>query len=53
MNKTRLSVATNFDNNLLERIATYPVEDVYGKLTDDFVGGAGQVILLKVFVPGY
>jgi len=39
MNKTRLSVATNFDNDLLERIASYPVEDVYGKLTNDFIGG--------------
>ncbi|MBF0215845.1 MAG: U32 family peptidase [Candidatus Omnitrophica bacterium] len=39
MNETRLSVATNFDNDFLDEIAAYPVEDVYGKLTNDLVGG--------------
>ncbi len=35
----RLSVATNFDNEFLRRISSYPVEEVYGKLSRDFVGG--------------
>ena len=35
----RLSVATNFDDDLLTRIAGFPVEDVYGKLSEDPVGG--------------
>lgn len=35
----RLSVATNFDNKLLDQISSYPVEDIYGKLTRDFIGG--------------
>lgn len=35
----KLSVATNFDNSLLDQISSYPVEDIYGKLTRDFIGG--------------
>lgn len=35
----RLSVATNFDNNFLDQICSYPVSEVYGKLSRDFVGG--------------
>lgn len=35
----KLSVATNFDNALLDCISSYPVDDIYGKLTNDFVGG--------------
>lgn len=35
----KLSVATNFDNHLIDRIFSYPVEDIYGKLTRDFLGG--------------
>ncbi len=35
----KLSVATNFDSVLLDRIFSYPVDDIYGKLTNDFVGG--------------
>ncbi len=35
----KLSVATNFDNALLERVAGLPVTEVYGKLPRDFVGG--------------
>ena len=38
-NSPRLSVATNFENGLLDKISSYPVEDVYGKLTGDCVGG--------------
>ena len=35
----RLSVATNFDNNLIDQISSYPVSDIYGKLSRDFIGG--------------
>ena len=35
----RLSVATNFDNNFLDQISSYPVREIYGKLSHDFVGG--------------
>ncbi|MBF0501238.1 MAG: U32 family peptidase [Candidatus Riflebacteria bacterium] len=34
-----LSVATNFDDEMLRRISSYPVEEIYGKLPRDFVGG--------------
>ena len=32
----RLSVATNFDDELIEQIADYPVTEIYGKLTSDY-----------------
>ncbi|MBU1109174.1 MAG: U32 family peptidase, partial [Candidatus Riflebacteria bacterium] len=35
----KLSVATNFDNAFIRGIARYPVEEVYGKLPKDIVGG--------------
>jgi len=35
----KLSVATNFDNEFLKNIARYPVDEVYGKLPRDIVGG--------------
>lgn len=35
----KLSVATNFDNNLIEELKQYPVYEVYGKLQEDIVGG--------------
>lgn len=35
----KLSVATNFDNNLIEQISSYPVNEIYGKLSHDFIGG--------------
>ncbi len=34
-----LSVATNFDNALLDRVSHYPVKEVFGKLASDPVGG--------------
>lgn len=34
-----LSVATNFDDGLLEQVKGYPVTEVFGKLPRDFVGG--------------
>jgi collagenase-like PrtC family protease len=39
MNKFSLSVATNFDDGLLDGISEYPVAEVFGKLTSDHVGG--------------
>lgn len=35
----RLSVACNFDPNLLEGLKPYPVYETYGKLTTDYYGG--------------
>ena len=35
----RLSVACNFDEELIDGLKGYPVYEVYGKLTQDFVGG--------------
>ena len=35
----RLSVACNFDDALLDGLKNYPVYEVYGKVTQDFVGG--------------
>jgi collagenase-like PrtC family protease len=35
----KLSVGTNFDNQLLEELKGSPVTSVYGKLTEDIVGG--------------
>jgi len=35
----KLSVACNFDEDLLPGLAPYPVYEVYGKLTSDYFGG--------------
>ena len=35
----KISLATNFDNNLIDQIVEYPVYEVYGKLKNDFIGG--------------
>ena len=35
----KLSVATNFDPGLVESLEGYPVEDLFGKLREDAVGG--------------
>ena len=42
----RLSVATNFDDRLIERIREYPVFEVYGKLPADLVGGGRASLML-------
>ncbi len=39
MKKFGLSVATNFDDGLLDAISAYPVTEVFGKLSSDPVGG--------------
>lgn len=35
----RLSVATNFDDQLIDQIKKYPIYEVYGKLPEDIIGG--------------
>lgn len=42
----KFSVATNFDNELIEQISQYPVEELYGKLSKDFIGGGRSSYML-------
>lgn len=35
----KLSVACNFDDDLLDGLTSYPVYEIYGKLTSDYFGG--------------
>ncbi|MFA6778087.1 MAG: U32 family peptidase, partial [Bacilli bacterium] len=35
----KISLATNFDNNLIEQIKEYPIYELYGKLKEDSIGG--------------
>ena len=42
-----LSVATNFDDELIRRLEGYPVAEVFGKLPCDFVGGGRPSYLLS------
>lgn len=35
----KLSIATNFDNNLINQISKYPVYEIYGKFKKDMFGG--------------
>ena len=46
MNKFGLSVATNFDNRLLDAISGYPVTEVFGKLSSDPIGGGRASFML-------
>jgi collagenase-like PrtC family protease len=46
MNKFGLSVATNFDNGLLDAISGYPVTEVFGKLSSDPIGGGRASFML-------
>lgn len=41
-----LSVASNFDDELILRLKDYPVVEVYGKLTSDIVGGGRSSYML-------
>lgn len=43
---TTFSVATNFDNSLLDQCIGKPVSEFYGKLTSDFVGGGRSSYLI-------
>ena len=35
----KISLATNFDNELIDQIKYYPVYEVYGKMKHDYIGG--------------
>lgn len=35
----KISLATNFDDKLIDEIKKYPVYEIYGKLKNDFIGG--------------
>ncbi len=35
----KISLATNFDNRLIDQIKDYPVYEVYGKMKHDYIGG--------------
>lgn len=43
----KLSVATNFDDELINKIKKYPVYEVYGKLQEDYIGGGRPSNTLK------
>lgn len=43
---TTFSVATNFDNNLVDQCIGKSVSEFYGKLTSDFVGGGRSSYLI-------
>ena len=42
----QFSVATNFDDTLVDRIKNYPVAELYGKLSADAVGGGRASFML-------
>lgn len=35
----KISLATNFDDKLIDEIKDYPVYEIYGKLKNDYIGG--------------
>lgn len=35
----KISLATNFDDSLIDKIKEYPIYEVYGKIKNDFIGG--------------
>lgn len=43
----KISLATNFDDNLIDRIKKYPIYEVYGKLNIDLIGGGRATNYLK------
>lgn len=43
----RLSVATNFDNQLIYEVKRYPVYELFGKLPSDFFGGGRASYMLS------
>lgn len=42
----KLRVSTNWDTDLPDRLSSYPVESLYGKLADDVIGGCRPSFLL-------
>ncbi len=43
----KISLATNFDDHLIDEIKDYPVYEVYGKLKADYIGGGRPDNTLK------
>lgn len=43
----KISLATNFDDELIEKIKEYPIYELYGKLNIDIVGGGRPTNYLK------
>ncbi|MFD1774696.1 U32 family peptidase [Paenibacillus rhizophilus] len=43
----KISIATNFDSALIDGVKDYGVTNLFGKLTDDFVGGGLETDLLN------
>lgn len=43
----KISLATNYDDNLIDQIKKYPVYEMYGKLKNDFIGGGRPDNALK------
>lgn len=43
----KISLATNFDDNLIDKIKKYPIYEVYGKLNIDLIGGGRPTNYLK------
>ncbi|MBO5348706.1 MAG: U32 family peptidase [Clostridia bacterium] len=35
----KISLATNYENDLVEKIKSYPIYEIYGKLKNDIIGG--------------
>lgn len=35
----KISLATNFDNELIDKVKKYPIYEVYGKMKHDYIGG--------------
>lgn len=35
----KISLATNFDDSLIDKVKGYPIYEVYGKMRNDFIGG--------------
>ena len=46
MRKFGLSLATNFDDGLLDAVSAYPVTEVFGKLSSDPIGGGRASFML-------
>lgn len=43
----KISLATNFDDDLIEKIKNYPIYEIYGKLKNDYIGGGRPDNCLK------
>ena len=43
----KISLATNFDDELIDKIKGYPIYEVYGKMKEDILGGGRPDNTLK------